>query len=376
MKTVSFYAVSSYEDRASLSRALKGIIGDHGGFEALFRRGKRVVIKPNLVMKKAPEGAATTHPALLEELLLLLKEHTDDIRLVECPGGLGTPALVEAIHRATGMRAVCDRYGVEIVTEPCAVSASVKDGVCTHTLSLSREMLEADVLINLGKLKSHSLTTFTGCAKNLYGAIPGLTKVEYHARFATVGEFSDLICDINQTLVPTLNVLDAVVGMEGNGPTGGVPRKIGGIVGGTDTYAVDTLGARLIGLDFSKAPLLCAARARKMAEEEIACVGDDYTPFVLEDFVFADAQRFSFLREMPKMKWICRFLEPRPVISRRCVGCGECVRLCPKQTITLKTKGGKTRAHIHKNQCIRCYCCQELCPAKAVDTKSRRIMKL
>lgn len=376
MNRVSFYACDCYEDRAALRRALLGIFDDCGGLETLVKKDARVVIKPNLVMKKTPESAATTHPALLEELILLVKERTDDITLVECPGGPGTAVLVEGILRTTGIRAVCDAHGVKIVPEPSPRIVNTPDAFAARTLSLSSEMLDAEVFLNLGKLKSHSLTTFTGCAKNLYGAIPGLVKVEYHARFAEIGEFANLICDINRTLVPTLNVLDAVVGMQGNGPTGGEPRKIGGIVGGKNAFAVDVLGARLIGLSLKNAPILSAALEHGLVGEEIECVGDDHTPFVLSDFLFADAQRFSFLREMPNLKFIRRFLEPRPVISSRCVGCGECVRLCPQKTIVLREKGGKKRAFIKKRACIRCYCCQELCPAKAVDTKSRKILKI
>lgn len=375
MARASFYACSSYEDRAALSRAVFSIVEDAGGMDALLKKGSRVVIKPNLVMKKAPEAAATTHPALLEEVILLFRQHTQDITVVECPGGPGGSAILESVYRTTGIREVCDRHGVKICLNPTAVEVETPDGFAAEKLSLCKEMLSADVFVNLGKLKSHSLTTFTGCAKNLYGAIPGLTKVEYHARFAELESFSRLICDINRTLVPTLNILDAVIGMEGNGPTGGKPRFIGGLVGGTDAFAVDVLGARLLSLEAEDAPILkTASELGLIFESEFA--GDDYRPFVVKDFLFADAQRFSVLREMPNLKFLRRFLEPRPEISARCVGCGECVRLCPKQAIVLSEKKGKKRAKIRKNACIRCYCCQELCPAKAVDTKSRKILKI
>lgn len=376
MDRVSFYTCNSYADRASLRRAIRSVIEDCGGFDTLFAKGRRVVIKPNLVMKKTPDSAATTHPSVLEELILLLQEHTQDITVVECPGGFSNAAAVEAVFRTTGVRAVCDLLGVPLVAEPVVREVQTPDAFAAGSLQLASEMLDADVFINVGKLKSHSLTAFTGCAKNLYGAVPGLFKVEYHARFAEITDFANLVCDINRTLVPTLNLLDAVVGMEGNGPTGGTPREIGGILGGVNAFAVDALGARLLSLPLERSPILRAAQEKGLFSEEFVCVGDAWEPFVLKDFRFADAQRFSVLREMPNLKFLRRFLEPRPVISDRCVGCGECARLCPKETISMTGEGKRKKARIRQKGCIRCYCCQELCPARAVDTKSRKFLKL
>ncbi len=376
MTPVSFYACESYEDRAALSRAVRGIFADCFADLTASFRGKQVVIKPNLVMKKSPQAAATTHPALLEEVILFLKEYTENISVAECPGGPGTEVLLDAIYRTTGIREVCEKHGVKIHTTHEPVTVGVADGVAAKQLTLTRVMCEAEVFINLGKLKSHSLTTFTACAKNLYGAIPGLTKVEYHARFAKPEIFGHLICDINRALVPTLSVLDAVVGMEGNGPTGGTPRKIGGVLGSVSTFAVDVLGATLIGVDPKQTPIFAAAYERGLVPEDVELFGDDHTPHILSDFRLADAQRFSMLRKMPDLPFLCHLLEPRPQISARCVACGECVRLCPKNAIKIKEKSGKKRAVISKKQCIRCYCCQELCPAKAVDTKSHWILKL
>lgn len=378
MTNVSFYACESYENRAAIRRALTGIIEDAGGFEALFAKGKKTVIKPNLVMRKPPEAGATTHPALIEELILILKKYTDDITLAECPGGLGSELMLENIYRGTGIAAVCERQGVPIARDRSAVLHSFSGGIAVKTLELLRVMDDAEVFINVGKLKSHALTTFTGCAKNLYGAIPGLTKVEYHARFSEVDRFSDLILDINRTLTPTLSILDAVVGMEGNGPTGGRARHIGGIVGSVNAYAADVLGAALIGVRQEEAPILCAAKRHGFLPEDIHFCGDDYTPYIRRDFLLADAQRFSILRQMPHLFGgrFKRFLEPRPVISKRCVGCGDCVRYCPKKAIELSDRGAKARAVIDEKRCIRCYCCQELCPQKAVDTKKNPLLKL
>jgi len=349
--------------------------------KALAGGDKKVVIKPNLVEKRSPEGAATTHPFVLEAVIEIFKEYTSDITVAECPGGTNTQVYLDAVFKGTGIKDVCDRTGVKLNYDMTSVPLTLPDGTALKELNVLKAMAEADVFINIGKFKTHSLTTLTGAAKNLYGVIPGLGKIEQHARFHELGDFCKLVCDINRMIKPDLCIMDAVMIMEGNGPTAGRPRSLGYLGLSDSAFALDDALCSLVSLDPEDIPILSEAKRQGLYGGYTLYGTDDeeIEKNRITDLLLPDSKRGSPITKFTHIFGgrLSKWLAPRPYISpKRCVGCGECIKLCPKKAITVKKGKNGKYAVIDKKECIRCYCCQELCPKKAVDTKTNPIVKL
>ena len=376
-------AVETY-DADVIEKVLRGQL-ERLGISDMFD-GKRVAVKPNLVMKKSPDAAATTHPAVLEAVLRILKESAADIVVVESPPGLYTESALRGFYNACGISEVAGRLGVRLNSDTSSREAHLTDAKTAKMFELITPMLDADVIVDLAKLKSHALTKYSGAVKNYYGTIPGLQKVETHARFPDYADFGSMLVDLCAFFAgnkPTFSVLDGIVGMEGNGPTGGEPKKLGVLISGRNPFSVDRVGARIAGLD--GVIMLDEAERRgftKPAEELPLTSEKPLAEYLCPDFKKPESAEKSgssirLLQTMCGGK-IYRLLQPRPVVdAKKCVGCGECARSCPKKTIDLiKKKSGGRYAHIKRQDCIECFCCQELCPVKAVRIKKNPLFRL
>ena len=344
---------------------------------------KRVVIKPNLVMKKSPEAAATTHPAVLEAMIRILKESAAEIIIAESPPGLYTEPALKSFYNACGITGVAEKYGVRLNLDTSSREVAFPDAVTAHGFELISPLLDADVIVDLAKLKSHALTGFSGAVKNFFGAIPGLMKVETHARFPDYNDFGSMLADLCAYFAKEKSVfclLDGIVAMEGNGPTGGEPRKLGCLIAGVNPFSVDVVGAEIAGL--SGIIMLEEAKRRGYTSDNPEVLGDPIESVRVDDFKKPDSSAgggVSALQWLSKAfdGRIYKWLQPRPVVDKKiCVGCGECARSCPKKTIKLEMRNGRRRAGIDDANCIKCYCCQELCPVKAVRIRKNPVMKM
>ncbi len=351
-------------------------------------KNKRVVIKPNLVMKKSPEAAATTHPAVLEAMIRILKESAADIIIAESPGGLYTPQTLGSTYKGCGLYDVAERYGVKLNFDTSSKTVEAPLGKTSKMFDIISPILDADVIVNLAKLKSHSLTGYSGAVKNYFGTVPGVTKFEMHARFPDYNDFSSMLvdlCEMLHSMKPTFNVLDGIMAMEGNGPTGGEPRALGCLISGVNPFTVDIIGTSIIKAD---GILMLEEGGRRgycpENSDEVSLISDGtVADFTVSDFAKPDTKKkggSSLLARLPNMFGgrLNAWFQPRPVINKKlCVGCGECEKSCPKHTIEIrKTSNGKKQAYIIDDKCIKCYCCQELCPLKAVNIKKNPIIKL
>ncbi|WP_292489317.1 DUF362 domain-containing protein [Methanoculleus sp. 10] len=368
--TVAVVRCDSYvpdEVDAAVRRAI-GLVGGIGRFVA---PKERVLLKPNLLQGQAPERCVTTHPAVVAAVARLLVEHGCRIVIADSPGAgivYSEPNLRRAYARS-GFAAAAEETGAVLNYDTGFRIIPFPEGETMKQFPIITPAADADAIVVVSKAKTHMWTRMTGAAKNLFGLIPGLEKPVFHFRFRDEYAFGRMLVDLNECMKPRLQVVDAVVGMEGDGPQAGSPRKIGVILAGSDYTAVDAVLARLIGMDPLEIGTIRSAAARGLLDPlAVRTVGDDPAEFVVPDFkkpstyagggagpwrrvVLAVVQRFG------------RTYAPRPgVIAPACIGCGKCERICPVHAITVA--GGK--ATVDLSHCIRCYCCHEICTEHAI----------
>lgn len=352
------------------------------GITAADIAGKKVVIKPNLVLAKKPDLAATTHPAFVEACVQVLDElGASSITLADSPGGPYNAAALAVVYRTCEMAPLASEklHINDDFTWQSVQWSSAKKAKNFHCIT---PVFEADVVVDLCKLKTHSLTTLSCATKNLFGTIPGVEKFEMHSTFPQIADFSEMLVDLASYLTTNktfIAICDGILAMEGNGPTHGTPKNTGITLVSRSPYALDVIAEHIIHAD-GEVQMLNDAAERGLVErnwKDIPLLGDLDCPS--HDFRRPDTEAGQFFKKLPNFMGghLAKFFETKPkILPDKCVGCGKCVTSCPQHTITVIQKRGKKLASIDYSKCIRCYCCQELCPIGAVGTKQNFLIKL
>ena len=372
MNEILFCSLPDYADQAAVDAAVERIFA---ACPAAGRIGPaaNVTLKPNLLAKHPPEHAVTTHPAVVRAVIRAVKRRgAQQITLADSPGGVYTPAVLHGIYRASGLAQVCEEEGAALY-DACEFGPRKTGGGLVQEFNLIRPVLEADFLIDLPKMKTHVMTGMTGAVKNLFGCIPGLQKAELHMRFPDRERFGRMMAEVWQCVRPDLVVMDAVLAMEGDGPAGGTPRRVGCLIGGEDAWGIDLAVCRMMGLAPDSVPYLAGGMKLGLcpaALDERRLCGDTELAQPIPGWELpSGAVRLDFTNRFPRgLRWaapaITRFAAPRPRVRRSgCIGCGKCAEICPQKTI--RVENGK--AKILPARCIRCFCCHEMCPVKAID---------
>ena len=370
MYRVSVERVEGYQPelvRQGLGRLLEPL----GGMGHFVKPGERVLIKPNLLSAKLPEAAVTTHPELLRAVIDLVLQ-AGGVALVGDSPGFGS---LRRVAERSGLMRVVEETGAQLV--PFNEALPVAGSGTFRQFELARPYLEADRLINLPKLKTHEMMTLTCCVKNLFGAVVGTQKAAWHLKAGADKElFARMLLEIYLLRQPDLNIVDAVVAMEGNGPGSGDPVQVGLLLAGSNAVAVDLIAAEIAGVPKKLLYLENAARKGELPgsrREEIETCGLPLDRELCRPFRLPHLSDVQFgLPGFLKNRLRNQFSSRPEVVSEKCQLCGVCLRACPPEAIRIE--GG--RLHFNYQRCIRCFCCRELCPHAALRLKDGALLSL
>ncbi len=343
--------------------------------------GMKVAVKVNLVSAMKPESAGVTHPALVTELCRRLVARGASVVVGDSPGGPFNGAMMATVYRVSGMTAV-EEVGATLNRDFSQAEVEFPEAREARRFTAVSWLQEADAIINFAKLKTHGMMGYSGAVKNLFGTIPGTLKLEYHFSHPEADRFADMLVDLNEYWKCRLSLVDAVVGMEGNGPTAGEPRFVGALLASPSPYALDVAAVRLMGLSPESVPTIRAAVARGLSPatfEELS-VDPALLAHAIPDFdLIETGSVVEFNHMLPGVlgkvvgRIAPRLLTPRPAPKKReCIGCAKCASVCPAKAITMKKK----LPVIDRTACIRCFCCQEFCPVGAMKVHRPAVARM
>ena len=266
---IAIVKASSYEE-ALITQAVERLFSELSISSALFE-GKKVLIKPNLLMRRRPEEATTTHPQVVLSVIEWIKRAgAAEIVLADSPGGLYTPSQLRSIYSACGMEDVAKKSGCVLNLETGSGTVPSKNPKLCQDFNLIDPVRKADVIVSVGKLKTHCMTGLSGGVKNLFGCIPGLQKPQLHYRYQNKREFCSMLVDLAQTVAPVLTIMDAVESMEGNGPSGGSVRKTGFLIASQNPFCLDRFLCDLIAMTPQQVPTVAESIQRGLCPEMLS----------------------------------------------------------------------------------------------------------
>ncbi|NQV18871.1 MAG: DUF362 domain-containing protein [Armatimonadetes bacterium] len=334
---------------------------------------KNILIKPNLLAAFLPEKAVTTHPVILEALIILLKEHKKNIFLGDGPGGT-TPVL--KVWQTTGMIELCEKYDVKLVN--FSEGGVLEKNIEFHKFGISKRFMQADAVINVSKMKTHSLMYYTGAVKNLYGVIPGLKKSDFHKNYPDPDSFGKVLSELYKIVQEkvVLNIMDGIWGMEGDGPSAGDPRNFGLVFTCEKASALDFIAAQMMGFKISKLKYIISALEFDKINPTKIKVSEKWENFIFHKVKIKKIglmiKIFTYSPQFLK-NIFRRFYWYYPDFNEKCTLCEVCVKSCPVQAMEII--GNDKTPTIDLSKCINCMCCHELCPSNAVYIKKSFLAK-
>jgi uncharacterized protein (DUF362 family)/NAD-dependent dihydropyrimidine dehydrogenase PreA subunit len=325
-----------------------------GGMERFVQKEERVLLKVNLLSAKDPQKAVTTHPELVKAVAIAVRKAGGHPYIGDSPGGTFSKRSLKKAYERTGLEALANEEKILLNEDTTTKKLNIQEGKRLKRSPICQYALNADKIIALPKLKTHAFQYMTLACKIMYGIVPGLTKAKYHARFPRRDAFADVLLDLLIWAKPRLFILDGILAMQGQGPGSGDPVELGCVLASTDPVAMDIAVCRILKIEPMAIPVLKRAKTRGLWPGRI-----DYPLLKPEDipvkeFRLPNTADYLLTGKKPPRK--------SPIVTGKCVGCGDCERICPKTAITVDGK----IARVDYSKCIRCFCCHEVCPENAL----------
>lgn len=362
---------------------------EEGELGSLIKKNMNVLLKVNLLSKKKPEECVTTNPMIVKAVSEYVIQKGAVAIICDSPAGPFNENSLKGIYQATGMTKVAEETGAILNYNTSFKSKKITGAITLDKIDVINAVLDAHMVINLAKLKTHVMMTYTGAVKNLYGVIPGLTKAAYHMKLQEPKNFANHLIDINELVMPSFSIIDGVMAMEGDGPSNGIVREFGYILGSKDQYSLDLVASQMMGIPKSDIAVILELEKRELLDEaniKVSIENKDleYYSFIeylkelnIRPFIKPQVKSVDFVSDKlpkPLAKFLIEKSKSKPVFDRKkCIGCGHCVRNCPAKIIHLDSE---KKAVVDLSKCISCFCCHEVCPKDAVEIKVPVIAKV
>jgi uncharacterized protein (DUF362 family)/Pyruvate/2-oxoacid:ferredoxin oxidoreductase delta subunit len=317
-----------------------------------------VLIKPNMLGGFSPDDHVTSHPTLVNALVSYCLSRDLPVTVGDNPAG--SHNIIEKAQKACLYQAAQGHFlplthGRDVSVESAYFS----------TLVVSEKVLSTPYILNVPKFKTHLQTIITGAIKNMFGILPGEEKSMIHARARSLEGFSRALVDVYSIRPPHLSIMDAVVGMEGNGPSTGHLRHIGKILASDNGVELDTVMAHMMGLDPQNIPMLSYAQEKGLGEISPDSIDIEGDLMQIPKFRVPSKSLVSFITPVSSRYY--DFLAVKPHLKKeKCIQCAECVEKCPVSAMTMQEY-----PVIDRKGCVSCFCCVEICEHKAMEVPSR-----
>lgn len=269
--TVALTQCGDYS-QAKIAKAIAAQFELCGGLGKFVKPGDSVLLKPNLIAPRSRRHATQTDPAVIIETAKLLKDFGAKPFIGDSPAWGSVFGCIKALKLAEPLQ----KLGVPV--KPLTKPRICRVGKYNTKVGISSVALDADVIINLPKFKTHQQLVATFAVKNMFGTVAGKRKALWHfAKGKNPDDFCELLIAIFKLLNPALTIIDAVTVMDGPGPIRGRARPLGYLIGGTDPVACETLCCKLVDIEPEDMPIIRAARQADFGCSEpdrIKVVGD------------------------------------------------------------------------------------------------------